>query len=64
MTAEEVEDASLNVPRAMWWSYLMNVFMGIVMLSKFQEFIAPSLNSRMPHRRWEIRITQGLTYFP
>ncbi len=31
-TAEEVEDASLVVPRCMWWSYLLNVFMGIIML--------------------------------
>ncbi|PQE12935.1 hypothetical protein CJF30_00002834 [Rutstroemia sp. NJR-2017a BBW] len=30
---EEVEDASINVPRAMWWSYLMNVFLGIIMLA-------------------------------
>ena len=31
-TAEEVEDASLLVPRCMWWSYLLNVSMGIVIL--------------------------------
>ncbi len=31
-TAEEVENASLNVPRAMWWSYLGNVLLGTVML--------------------------------
>ncbi|KUJ12695.1 amino acid transporter-like protein [Mollisia scopiformis] len=30
--SEEVEDASLNVPRAMWWSYVMNVILGIAML--------------------------------
>ena len=60
MTAEEVEDASLNVPRAMWWSYLMNVFMGLVMLSKFQELIVPNPDA---HRRWEICIAQGLIYF-
>ncbi|KAF1981787.1 amino acid transporter [Aulographum hederae CBS 113979] len=30
--SEEVEDASLIVPRAMWWSYVINVLMGIVML--------------------------------
>lgn len=30
--SEEVEDASLNVPRAIWWSYLVNVVMGIAML--------------------------------
>lgn len=31
-TAEEAENASLNVPRAMWWSYLGNVLMGTIML--------------------------------
>lgn len=31
-TAEEVEDASLVVPRCMWWSYLLNVSMGIAIL--------------------------------
>ena len=30
--AEEVEEASLIVPRCMWWSYLLNLFMGIVIL--------------------------------
>lgn len=30
--SEEVEDASLTVPRVMWWSFIMNVAMGIVML--------------------------------
>lgn len=30
--SEEVEDASLVVPRCMWWSYLLNVFMGIIIL--------------------------------
>jgi choline transport protein len=30
--AEEVENASLNVPRAMWWSYLGNVSLGTIML--------------------------------
>ena len=30
--AEEVEDASLVVPRCMWWSYLINVLMGIIIL--------------------------------
>ena len=31
-TAEEVEDASLVVPRCMWWSYLLNAFMGFIIL--------------------------------
>ena len=30
--AEEVEDASLVVPRCMWWSYVLNVILGILML--------------------------------
>jgi amino acid transporter len=31
-TAEEVEDASLVVPQCMWWSYLLNIFMAIIVL--------------------------------
>jgi len=30
--AEEAEYASLNVPRAMWWSFVLNVVMGLAML--------------------------------
>lgn len=30
--SEEVEDASIVVPKCMWWSYLGNVALGIVML--------------------------------
>lgn len=30
--SEEVEDASITIPRCMWWSYIGNVLMGIVML--------------------------------
>ncbi|KAI6711001.1 hypothetical protein JHW43_006502 [Diplocarpon mali] len=30
--SEEVENASLAVPRAMWWSYVLNVAMGISIL--------------------------------
>lgn len=30
--AEEVEDASLVVPRCMWWAYVLNVVMGFIML--------------------------------
>jgi len=30
--AEEVENASLNVPRAMWWSFVLNMVMGLAML--------------------------------
>ena len=31
-TAEEVEDASLVVPKAMWWSYVFNVVLGVLIL--------------------------------
>ena len=31
--SEEVENASLVVPRCMWWSYLGNVLFGIIMLT-------------------------------
>lgn len=31
-SAEEVEDASLIVPRAMWWSYIGNAFLATIML--------------------------------
>lgn len=30
--SEEVNDASLTVPRVMWWAYIMNVLLGIVAL--------------------------------
>lgn len=30
--AEEVTDASLTVPRVMWWAYVMNTLLGIVVL--------------------------------
>ncbi|KAI9661029.1 MAG: hypothetical protein M1821_009356 [Bathelium mastoideum] len=30
--AEETEDASLVVPRSMWWAYVGNIFTGIIML--------------------------------
>ncbi|KIW10346.1 hypothetical protein PV08_11308 [Exophiala spinifera] len=30
--SEEVADAGRNVPRAMWWSFILNVGLGIVML--------------------------------
>jgi amino acid transporter len=31
-STEEVENASSNVPRAMWWSFVLNVVMGLAML--------------------------------
>ncbi|EME81434.1 uncharacterized protein MYCFIDRAFT_38444 [Pseudocercospora fijiensis CIRAD86] len=39
--SEEVEDASFIVPRVMWWSYLGNVAMGIVMLITMLFCIGP-----------------------
>lgn len=39
--SEEVEDASLIVPRCMWWSYLGNVFAGIIMLITMLFCIGP-----------------------
>ncbi|TGO17175.1 hypothetical protein BTUL_0020g00620 [Botrytis tulipae] len=39
--AEEVEDASINVPRAMWWSYILNVFLGIITLITMLFCIGP-----------------------
>ncbi|KAF7901881.1 uncharacterized protein EAF01_007179 [Botrytis porri] len=39
--SEEVEDASINVPRAMWWSYILNVFLGIITLITMLFCIGP-----------------------
>ncbi|KAL0258810.1 hypothetical protein SLS55_006314 [Diplodia seriata] len=39
--SEEVEDASWVVPRAMWWSYVTNVLLGIVMLITMLFCIGP-----------------------
>jgi len=39
--SEEVEDASLIVPRAMWWSFVVNVFFGILMLVTMLFCIGP-----------------------
>ena len=39
--SEEVGDASLVVPRCMWWSYLGNVFAGIIMLVTMLFCIGP-----------------------
>jgi len=39
--SEEVNDASLTVPRCMWWSYLGNVSLGIVMLIAMLFCIGP-----------------------
>ncbi|KAL3419347.1 amino acid permease [Phlyctema vagabunda] len=50
--SEEVEDASWNVPRAMWWSYVLNVTMGLVMLITMLFCIGPldaALESDAPY---------------
>jgi choline transport protein len=39
--SEEVNDASLTVPRCMWWSYIGNVFLGIIMLITMLFTIGP-----------------------
>lgn len=39
--SEEVEDASLTVPRCMWWSYIGNVGLGIIMLITMLFCIGP-----------------------
>ncbi|KAI6812114.1 GABA permease-like protein [Hortaea werneckii] len=39
--SEEVEDASITVPRCMWYSYIGNVLMGIVMLVTMLFCIGP-----------------------
>lgn len=39
--SEEVEDASVVVPRCMWWSYLGNIAMGVVMLVTMLFCIGP-----------------------
>jgi len=39
--SEEVEDASITVPRAMWWSFLYNIALGIVMLITMLFCIGP-----------------------
>ncbi|KAI3395644.1 hypothetical protein diail_1009 [Diaporthe ilicicola] len=39
--SEEVQDASLTVPRAMWWSYVVNTFMAFVMVITMLYAIGP-----------------------
>lgn len=39
--SEEVEDASLVVPRAMWYSYILNVVLGFIMLITMLFCIGP-----------------------
>ncbi|KAK5202403.1 hypothetical protein LTR41_011846 [Exophiala xenobiotica] len=50
--SEEVEDASWTVPRVMWWSFLLNVFLGIIMLITMLFCIGPlddALNAQVPY---------------
>ncbi|KAF2101597.1 amino acid transporter [Rhizodiscina lignyota] len=50
--SEEVEDASLTVPRVMWWSFWLNLAMGIVILITMLFCIGPlddALNSEVPY---------------
>nr|OQO31753.1 hypothetical protein B0A51_00655 [Rachicladosporium sp. CCFEE 5018] len=50
--SEEVSDASLTVPRCMFWSYIGNVLMGIVMLTAMLFCIGPLdavLESNVPY---------------
>lgn len=49
--SEEVEDASLTVPRCMWYSYIGNVLLGLVMLITMLFCIGPldAVVSLSPH---------------
>ncbi|KAH0046676.1 GABA permease-like protein, partial [Aureobasidium melanogenum] len=41
--SEEVKDAGLSVPRAMWWTYIVNGLLGLIMLVSFL-FAMPSVD--------------------
>ncbi|ROV91839.1 hypothetical protein VMCG_09203 [Cytospora schulzeri] len=50
--SEEVRDASLTVPRAMWWSYVLNTTMAFVMIITMLYTIGPLdsiLDSDLPY---------------
>lgn len=50
--SEEVEDASWTVPRVMWWSFVLNVLMGIVVLITMLFCIGTlddALNAEVPY---------------
>ena len=50
--SEEVQDASLVVPQVMWWSYILNVFLGIVALITMLFCIGPledAIASEIPY---------------
>lgn len=50
--SEEVEDASLTVPRVMWWSFWLNLVLGIVILITMLFCIGTlddALNAEIPY---------------
>ncbi|KAH6668007.1 amino acid transporter-like protein [Halenospora varia] len=61
--SEEVEDASINVPRAMWWSFVLNVIMGIAMLFCIGD-LDTAINADAPYLiLFENTDSKGLTFF-
>ena len=44
--AEEVRDAGLNVPRAMWWTFVINATMGLLMMTTYV-FCIPSVEDAL-----------------
>jgi hypothetical protein len=48
-STEEVENASLNVPRAMWWSFVLNVVKGLAMLVTTLSETSIAINSSAPY---------------
>lgn len=54
--SEEVEDASLVVPQCMWWSYVGNTIVGVVMLIAMLFCIGP-LDNAVSARRIEVNIS-------
>ena len=50
--AEETDNASLVIPRAMWWSYWANIFVGVIMLATMLFCMGPldaAVNSDVPY---------------
>ncbi|RMZ87432.1 hypothetical protein DV736_g5340, partial [Chaetothyriales sp. CBS 134916] len=64
--SEEVSDASLVVPRVMWWSYIINVVLGIVGLITMLFCIGTldqALNTEVPYLQLFLNSgSQALTY--
>lgn len=48
-STEEVENASLNVPRAMWWSFVLNVVISLAMLVTTLSETSIAINSSAPY---------------